>query len=47
VEIIGTGNFFVLSRLARTLNTRKAGLLEHRYEPVNFALRDAAVSTFT
>jgi 3-hydroxyisobutyrate dehydrogenase-like beta-hydroxyacid dehydrogenase len=23
------------------LNARKAGFVEHRYEPVNFALRDA------
>jgi 3-hydroxyisobutyrate dehydrogenase-like beta-hydroxyacid dehydrogenase len=33
--------FWVLSRLAPALSTRKAGLVEHRYEPVNFALRDA------
>jgi 3-hydroxyisobutyrate dehydrogenase-like beta-hydroxyacid dehydrogenase len=33
--------FWVLSRMAPILNTRKAGLVEHRYEPVNFALRDA------
>jgi 3-hydroxyisobutyrate dehydrogenase-like beta-hydroxyacid dehydrogenase len=33
--------FWVLGRLAPALNTRKAGLVEHRYEPVNFALRDA------
>jgi 3-hydroxyisobutyrate dehydrogenase-like beta-hydroxyacid dehydrogenase len=32
--------FWVLSRMAPILNTRKAGLVEHRYEPVNFALRD-------
>jgi 3-hydroxyisobutyrate dehydrogenase-like beta-hydroxyacid dehydrogenase len=32
--------FWVLSRLAPALSTRKAGLVEHRYEPVNFALRD-------
>jgi 3-hydroxyisobutyrate dehydrogenase-like beta-hydroxyacid dehydrogenase len=33
--------FWVLSRMAPILNTRKAGHVEHRYEPVNFALRDA------
>lgn len=33
--------FWVLSRVAPGLNARKAGFLEHRYEPVNFALRDA------
>jgi 3-hydroxyisobutyrate dehydrogenase-like beta-hydroxyacid dehydrogenase len=32
--------FWVLSRMAPILNTRKAGHVEHRYEPVNFALRD-------
>ena len=34
--------FALLSRVAPYLNTRKAGLVEHRYEPVTFALRDAA-----
>lgn len=34
--------FWAISRIAPYLNTRKAGLLEHRYEPVTFALRDAA-----
>ncbi len=33
--------FWVLSRIAPVLNARKAGFVEHRYEPVNFALRDA------
>lgn len=33
--------FWVLARLAPGLNNRKAGLVEHRYEPVNFALHDA------
>jgi 3-hydroxyisobutyrate dehydrogenase-like beta-hydroxyacid dehydrogenase len=33
--------FWVLSRIAPVLNGRKAGFVEHRYEPVNFALRDA------
>ena len=33
--------FALLSRVAPYLNTRKAGLVEHRYEPVTFALRDA------
>jgi len=33
--------FALLSRVAPYLNTRKAGLIEHRYEPVTFALRDA------
>jgi 3-hydroxyisobutyrate dehydrogenase-like beta-hydroxyacid dehydrogenase len=33
--------FVLLSRIAPYLNTRKAGLVEHRYEPVTFALRDA------
>jgi 3-hydroxyisobutyrate dehydrogenase-like beta-hydroxyacid dehydrogenase len=32
--------FWVLSRMAPILNTRKSGLVEHRYVPVNFALRD-------
>jgi 3-hydroxyisobutyrate dehydrogenase-like beta-hydroxyacid dehydrogenase len=32
--------FWVLSRMAPILNTRKAGIVEHHYEPVNFALRD-------
>ncbi len=33
--------FWVLSRMAPVLNGRKAAFLEHRYEPVSFALRDA------
>jgi 3-hydroxyisobutyrate dehydrogenase-like beta-hydroxyacid dehydrogenase len=33
--------FWAISRIAPYLNTRKAGLVEHRYEPVTFALRDA------
>ncbi|HEV2028028.1 MAG TPA: NAD(P)-dependent oxidoreductase [Candidatus Dormibacteraeota bacterium] len=33
--------FAMLSRVAPYLNTRKAGLVEHHYEPVTFALRDA------
>jgi len=33
--------FWVLSRMVPALNARKAGFLEHRYEPVTFALRDA------
>jgi 3-hydroxyisobutyrate dehydrogenase-like beta-hydroxyacid dehydrogenase len=37
----GEDVFWVLARLAPAINTRRAGLLEHRYEPVNFALRDA------
>lgn len=34
--------FWVLSRTAPGLSVRKAGFVEHRYEPVTFALRDAA-----
>jgi len=34
--------FFVLSRISPYLNTRRAGLVDHGYEPVTFALRDAA-----
>ena len=33
--------FFVITRIAPGLNARKAGFIEHRYEPVTFALRDA------
>jgi 3-hydroxyisobutyrate dehydrogenase-like beta-hydroxyacid dehydrogenase len=33
--------FAMLSRVSPYLNTRRAGLVEHRYEPVTFALRDA------
>lgn len=33
--------FFVLNRIAPLLTQRKAGFIEHRYEPVTFALRDA------
>jgi len=32
--------FFILNRFAPLLTQRKAGFLEHRYEPVTFALRD-------
>jgi len=32
--------FWVLSRFAPLLNARKAGFVEHRYEPVMFAVRD-------
>jgi 3-hydroxyisobutyrate dehydrogenase-like beta-hydroxyacid dehydrogenase len=34
--------FWVLTRFAPALGARRAGYLEHRYEPVSFALRDAA-----
>jgi len=33
--------FWVIARIAPVLNQRKAGFVEHRYEPVTFALRDA------
>jgi 3-hydroxyisobutyrate dehydrogenase-like beta-hydroxyacid dehydrogenase len=33
--------FWVLSRMVPALSVRKAGFVEHRYEPVTFALRDA------
>lgn len=33
--------FSVISRVAPVLNARKAGFVEHRYEPITFALRDA------
>ena len=33
--------FWVLSRMSPVLNGRKAAFVEHRYEPVSFALRDA------
>ena len=33
--------FWALSRFSPGLNVRKAGFIEHRYEPVMFALRDA------
>jgi 3-hydroxyisobutyrate dehydrogenase-like beta-hydroxyacid dehydrogenase len=33
--------FWLLTRSAPYLGARKAGFLEHRYEPVMFALRDA------
>jgi 3-hydroxyisobutyrate dehydrogenase-like beta-hydroxyacid dehydrogenase len=33
--------FWVISRIAPFLGSRKAGFVEHRYEPVTFALRDA------
>jgi 3-hydroxyisobutyrate dehydrogenase-like beta-hydroxyacid dehydrogenase len=33
--------FWAISRIAPGLTMRKAGLVEHRYEPVLFALRDA------
>ncbi len=34
--------FWVLTRFSPGLATRRAGYVEHRYEPVSFALRDAA-----
>lgn len=37
----GDDVFWILSRYAAVLNARRTGLLEHRYEPVTFALRDA------
>jgi 3-hydroxyisobutyrate dehydrogenase/2-hydroxy-3-oxopropionate reductase len=33
--------FAVISRTAPALNMRKAGFVDHRYEPVTFSLRDA------
>jgi 3-hydroxyisobutyrate dehydrogenase/2-hydroxy-3-oxopropionate reductase len=33
--------FTVISRTAPALNVRKAGFVDHRYEPVTFSLRDA------
>jgi 3-hydroxyisobutyrate dehydrogenase-like beta-hydroxyacid dehydrogenase len=33
--------FWVLTRFAPALGARRAGYIEHRYEPVTFALRDA------
>jgi len=33
--------FWAVCRLAPYLSSRRAGFVEHRYEPVNFALRDA------
>jgi 3-hydroxyisobutyrate dehydrogenase-like beta-hydroxyacid dehydrogenase len=33
--------FWVMTRVAPGLSARKAGFVEHRYEPVTFALRDA------
>jgi len=33
--------FWVITRVAPGLSVRKAGFVEHRYEPVTFALRDA------
>jgi 3-hydroxyisobutyrate dehydrogenase/2-hydroxy-3-oxopropionate reductase len=33
--------FAVIARTAPALNMRKAGFVEHRYEPVTFSLRDA------
>jgi 3-hydroxyisobutyrate dehydrogenase-like beta-hydroxyacid dehydrogenase len=33
--------FFVLNRVAPVLTQRKAGFVDHKYEPVTFALRDA------
>jgi 3-hydroxyisobutyrate dehydrogenase-like beta-hydroxyacid dehydrogenase len=32
---------WVLARIAPVLNANRSGLIEHRYEPVTFALRDA------
>jgi 3-hydroxyisobutyrate dehydrogenase len=34
-------SFWVVARIAPYLTARKAGFIEHRYEPVMFALRDA------
>jgi 3-hydroxyisobutyrate dehydrogenase-like beta-hydroxyacid dehydrogenase len=34
--------FWVLTRLSPPLAARRAGYMEHKYEPVTFALRDAA-----
>ena len=48
-ELLGAGaaaglpveeTFFVLNRMAPLLTQRKAGFVEHRYEPVTFAIRD-------
>jgi len=48
-ELLGAGSaaglpveevFFVLNRIAPVLTQRKAGFVEHHYEPVTFALRD-------
>ena len=48
-ELLGAGaaaglpveeTFFVLNRTAPLLTQRKAGFVEHRYEPVTFAMRD-------
>ena len=33
--------FWVISRISPYLNSRRAGLVDHQYEPVTFALRDA------
>src|SRR6202158_5164606 len=33
--------FWVIARVAPVLNARKTGFVEHRYEPITFALRDA------
>jgi 3-hydroxyisobutyrate dehydrogenase-like beta-hydroxyacid dehydrogenase len=33
--------FWVLTRFAPALGARRAGFIDHRYEPVTFALRDA------
>jgi 3-hydroxyisobutyrate dehydrogenase-like beta-hydroxyacid dehydrogenase len=33
--------FWVITRIAPGLSARKSGFVEHRYEPVTFALRDA------
>lgn len=33
--------FFLLSRIVPVLGMRRSGLVDHRYEPVTFALRDA------
>src|SRR5207237_10379408 len=34
--------FWVLTRFAPVLAARRAGFMEHKHEPVTFALRDAA-----
>jgi 3-hydroxyisobutyrate dehydrogenase-like beta-hydroxyacid dehydrogenase len=37
----GDDVFWAVCRLAPYLSSRRGGFVEHRYEPVNFALRDA------
>jgi 3-hydroxyisobutyrate dehydrogenase-like beta-hydroxyacid dehydrogenase len=40
-EVDADDVFWVLTRFAPALGARRAGYVEHRYEPVMFALRDA------